>query len=209
MAGQNIENPRVGGSIPSPATSDIKGLQRCRPFSLWGHGSKIPTQSLLRRNSLPHPPRRCREAASITRASGKLGRCSVLYGFVRPRNPRARAAWRPGSDARRGSRRRCRCGRRGSHRPVLAPRWWAPSRRARGCCRRSGWPGRQANWQPLPATPARVACHRLKAHRSRRGRSPPGCTARHWREHYRCCRRPPRRAPGRRAAARRCAQCDR
>jgi hypothetical protein len=29
---QGIENPRVGGSIPSPATTNFKGLQQCKPF---------------------------------------------------------------------------------------------------------------------------------------------------------------------------------
>lgn len=29
---QGIENPCVGGSIPSPATMFFKGLQKCRPF---------------------------------------------------------------------------------------------------------------------------------------------------------------------------------
>jgi hypothetical protein len=35
---QGIENPRVGGSIPSPATMNINGLQRCRPFLFVGTG---------------------------------------------------------------------------------------------------------------------------------------------------------------------------
>ncbi|AEL07613.1 hypothetical protein XCR_2741 [Xanthomonas campestris pv. raphani 756C] len=32
MVEQGIENPRVGGSIPSSATNEFKGLQKCRPF---------------------------------------------------------------------------------------------------------------------------------------------------------------------------------
>jgi hypothetical protein len=39
---QGIENPRVGGSIPSPATIHINGLQRCRPFSFPKDGSVNP-----------------------------------------------------------------------------------------------------------------------------------------------------------------------
>ena len=44
---QGIENPRVGGSIPSPATMKFKGLQRCRPFSFLKLGRLVPTWCLL------------------------------------------------------------------------------------------------------------------------------------------------------------------
>jgi len=45
---QGIENPRVGGSIPSPATIQVqlvlRGLQRCRP--LFRFGAKIAVVTL-------------------------------------------------------------------------------------------------------------------------------------------------------------------
>ena len=48
---QGIENPRVGGSIPSRATIRFKGLQKCRPFFFVPLAAPVPTQSLLGRIS--------------------------------------------------------------------------------------------------------------------------------------------------------------
>jgi hypothetical protein len=48
---QGIENPRVGGSIPSSATSNINGLQQCRSFSFVPHPLRCPFGARLNRDT--------------------------------------------------------------------------------------------------------------------------------------------------------------